>query len=45
VTAGTQELQGVGGAVVNGAVQDTKQYVRDLKESTTCGAGGYARPQ
>ncbi len=45
VTAGTQEVQGVGGAVVNGAVQDTKQYVRDLKESTTCGAGGCARPQ
>lgn len=45
VTAGTQELQGVGGAVVNGAVQDTKQYVKDLKESMTCGAGGCARPQ
>jgi RHS repeat-associated protein len=45
VTAGTQEVQGVANAVVNSAVQDTRQYVQDLKETTTCGPGGCARPQ
>jgi len=44
VTAGTQEVQGVAGAVINSAVQDTKQYVQDLHTSTTCGAGGCATP-
>jgi RHS repeat-associated protein len=44
VTAGTQEVQGVASAVVNSAVQETKQYVQDLHTSTTCTVGGCSTP-
>jgi RHS repeat-associated protein len=44
VTAGTQEVQGVASAVGDAAIQDTKQFSRDLKESTTCTPGGCAVP-
>lgn len=45
VSAGTQDLKGVARAVGNAVASDTKQYVQDLKETTTCGTGGCARPQ
>ena len=40
VTAGTQEAEGVASSVGNAAIQDTKQFATDLKESTTCVPGG-----
>lgn len=38
------QMTGVAGAVVSGAVQDTKQYVQDLHTSTTCDVGGCSAP-
>jgi hypothetical protein len=45
VTAGEQEAAGVAQAVGDAAISDGKQYVQDLKYSTTCGVGGCARPR
>jgi RHS repeat-associated protein len=42
VTAGTQEATGVLRSVGDAAAQDTRQYVKDLKTSTTCTVGGCA---
>jgi RHS repeat-associated protein len=44
VTAGTQEVQGVASSVGNAAIQDTKQFATDLKESTTCTGSTCAIP-
>lgn len=44
VSAGTDALKGLGRAVGDAAIEDTKQYVHDLKESTTCNGATCAVP-
>jgi hypothetical protein len=44
VTASATAAGNLAGEVGNAMIQDTKQYVQDLHESTTCGAGGCAIP-
>jgi RHS repeat-associated protein len=44
VTASATAATNLSQAVVGAVVQDTKQYVQDLHESSTCGVGGCAVP-